>query len=686
MKADPRSVVVTREGPLPGSAPWTHLYGDIANTVKSDDSLVKLPLGILWFGGNSNLDVLPRHGHGPSEQVMGGRLFIQGMDRLSARDVYTGRVLWKRVFKDLGTFNVYYDDTYKDAPLDPAYNQVHVPGANLRGTNYVVTEDAVYLLIGKTCFVLDPTNGRTINRIELPKLNNGDQPKAWSYIGVYEDVLLAGADFSNFSKHKDVEYKKEDKKGEAWSFDRFGSRGLIALDRKTGKKLWERKAVNSFIHNTIVAGGGRVYMIDKLPHTVEAQLERRGLANPDTYALKVVDARSGELIWETSEDIFGTWLGYSEEYDILIQAGSSASDRAREEVGKGVIAYNADNGSIRWKNRKQSYAGPCILHNDLIITNSKSYDMTSGVYSLLDGTPKLIGDSLTGGQRPWTYRRAYGCNTAVACENLLTFRSGAAGFYDLNSKSGVGNLGGFRSGCSSNLIVADGVLNAPDYTRTCSCGYQNQTSLAFVHMPNVEMWTVDYFDVKIQDAVHHVGLNLGAPGDRRAASGAMWLEYPTVSDSPLEVSHTGDNVENYRRHASALASSNLPWVVASGMRNLKQLKIRLAAPRPPAPGVTSKANHVYDVRLYFAEPDDVEVGQRVFDVLVQGEKVASELDVVKTAGGKLRAVIRQIDNVKVESYLTVEFENVGSTEHGPILSGIELIAKPNEQLADASAP
>ena len=47
------------------------------------------------------MDVLPRHGHGPGEQVIDGRLIIQGINSLSARDVYTGRVLWKREFEQL---------------------------------------------------------------------------------------------------------------------------------------------------------------------------------------------------------------------------------------------------------------------------------------------------------------------------------------------------------------------------------------------------------------------------------------------------------------------------------------------------------------------------------------------------------------------------------------------------------
>ena len=80
-------VILTREGALPGSGEWTHQYGDIANTVCAKDKLVKPPLGLLWFGGPSHADVLPRHGHGPPQQVIDGRLFIEGIQVMSARDV-----------------------------------------------------------------------------------------------------------------------------------------------------------------------------------------------------------------------------------------------------------------------------------------------------------------------------------------------------------------------------------------------------------------------------------------------------------------------------------------------------------------------------------------------------------------------------------------------------------------------
>ncbi|MCP4379796.1 MAG: PQQ-binding-like beta-propeller repeat protein, partial [bacterium] len=77
-------VVLKRKGALKGSGTWTHQYGDSARTLVSKDRLVKLPLGILWFGGPPNDDILPRHGHGPSPQVIGGRLFIEGRNAIRA--------------------------------------------------------------------------------------------------------------------------------------------------------------------------------------------------------------------------------------------------------------------------------------------------------------------------------------------------------------------------------------------------------------------------------------------------------------------------------------------------------------------------------------------------------------------------------------------------------------------------
>ncbi len=192
-------VVLSKDGPLPGGAAnWTHQYGNVANTVKSDDGLVKLPLGVLWFGGVSNIDVLPRHGHGPPEQIVDGRLIIEGIDAISARDVYTGRVLWKTPLDKSDTFGQYYDETHQDLPLKVITNQQHIPGANARGTNFVATSDWVYVLQGSRCHALDITTGEMKKVFSLPA-ENGAEPARWGYIGVSRDRLIAGRDFVPFA-------------------------------------------------------------------------------------------------------------------------------------------------------------------------------------------------------------------------------------------------------------------------------------------------------------------------------------------------------------------------------------------------------------------------------------------------------------------------------------------------------
>ncbi|MFG0262804.1 MAG: PQQ-binding-like beta-propeller repeat protein, partial [Novipirellula sp. JB048] len=592
-------VCVHRVGALPGAADWTHQHGDVANTRKSNDSRVKLPLGVLWFGGNSNMDVLPRHGHGPPQQVVAGRLYIQGMNSLSCRDVYTGRVLWKRDFGDLGTFDVYFDATYENTPLNPKYNQVHIPGANARGTNYVVTEDRVYMLVGNACLILDPLSGETLQQIELPEDDNGDQPE-WGYIGIYEDVLIGGLGFAKHRKRHGLEFESDKKLSRnragfgSKSYDRAASAGLMGFDRHTGEPLWQVMAKHSFWHNGIVAGGGKLYCLDKNPRHIEEALLRRGHPEPADYRILTLDYRSGETLWEIEEGIFGTWLGYSPQFDLLLQAGAKASDRLLSETGHGMTVYHASDGSIRWQNLDLKYSGPCILHNDLIITNANSYAKSAGAFNLLTGKQKMVKNPLTGEEQPWKITRAYGCNSIIASENMLTFRSGAAGYYDLLTEGGTGNFGGFKSGCTSNLIVANGVLNAPDYTRTCSCAYQNQTSLALVHMPDIDMWTIDLIanTATPEQLLERVAINFGAPGHRRQPDGQLWMEYPVMAaDSiPIEI-QTNPEAVPFQHHSSLVKGVERPWVLASGLEELTELTIgmRVKAPAEKAAAKKSKS-------------------------------------------------------------------------------------------------
>jgi outer membrane protein assembly factor BamB len=652
--------MLAREGALPGAGTWTHQYGNIANTTKSDDSIVKLPLGVLWFGGSSNMDVLPRHGHGPPEQVIGGRLFIQGMTSISARDVYTGQVLWTRELQDLGTFGVYFDATYKDTPTSTRYNQVHIPGANIRGTNYVATEDFLYVIQGGSCHLLDVATGETAKVFNLPPIDpKARRPKSppWGFVGVYENLLIGGYGFVAFSDLTD------DDKAEysAYTdFDHSASKELHIMDRHTGELLWKIPARHGFLHNAIAVGKGTLFCMDKLPQNVENKLRRRGVEKPTDYRLMALDMKTGEVRWETQEDVFGSFLAYSEDYDKLIQSTRPSKDTVRDETGKRMIAYKGSDGSVAW-DVKRSYGTFPVLHNDMLITKGE-------FASLETGLPLKRENPLTGEEEAWTWARNYGCNYPIASENLLTFRSAAAGFYDLANGGGTGNFGGFKSSCTSNLVVADGVMNAPDYTRTCNCAYQNQTSLALVHMPEMELWTFNTLEME-EERIERVGINFGAPGDRVADNGTLWLDYPNVGGPSPELDITlSPEAKPFRSHASRIREGELPWVAASGVEDCREIAIRL--------NKEGAGDRTYTVRLLFSEPAKVGTGDRVFDVTLQNEPVLDAFDVAKEAAGPWRSIVKEVKGVSIADVLKIGL--APAAEGGskpPILSGVEIIAE-----------
>ena len=80
----------------------------------------------------------------------------------------------------------------------------------------------------------------------------------------------------------------------------------------------------------------------------------------------------------------------------------------------------------------------------------------------------------------------------------------------------------------------------------------------------------------------------------------------------------------------------------------------------------------YSVRLVFVEPGNKKSGERVFDLSLQGQVVLESFDVVKEGKGRMRAVTKIQNKVKVgqDGLLEVSLKaKVGVT----VLSGIELI-------------
>jgi beta-glucanase (GH16 family) len=87
------------------------------------------------------------------------------------------------------------------------------------------------------------------------------------------------------------------------------------------------------------------------------------------------------------------------------------------------------------------------------------------------------------------------------------------------------------------------------------------------------------------------------------------------------------------------------------------------------------ANGLYDVILHFAEPDEIEAGERVFNVLINGEQRVDGLNVRVARDGKIRSGLTvAVPNVTVgDGRLQIEFAPISRK---PILSAVVVRGKP----------
>jgi outer membrane protein assembly factor BamB len=467
----------------------------------------------------------------------------------------------------------------------------------------------------------------------------------------------------------------------SWSYDGVSSRRLVAMDRNSGEVKWQIKARHAFVHNAICAGGGRVYCVDRLPPLMAATHRFTARKLPKAR-LMALDAESGRTVWQREEEVFAPFLSYSQKHDVLLQASRPSRDHLLE-TDRRMIAHRGRDGKVLWRT-ELNYRGPPMLIGDRIITQR-------GALQLLSGKTAQRRSHLTGLSSTWRYRRMYGCNSVVGSTNLITFRSAAAGFYDLLRDGGTGNIGGFKSGCSSNLIIADGVLAAPDYTRTCKCSYHNQSSLAVMHDPDADIWTFNDWRWSGK-AVKKVGINFGAPGDRVSDSGTIWLDWPSLGfrspDLPIKTAplkllprdviwpYAGRRravaedferkayPEFFRMHSTAVQGKGLKWVAASGLRNVTRIEIDLGAGR----------RRKYTLRLHFMEPEDLAAGRRLFDVVIQDRRLIRGLDIAREAGGARKLLVREIKGVRVRDKLVLEFKP-RKRGYGAVISGIEAISE-----------
>jgi len=431
--------IVLEKAPAPvGYGSWTHQNGNAANTLCSDDEVVKGRLTMRWFG-DVPFEVANRHGQGPAPLVSGGRMVVAGVNGLCCIDVCNGRKLWEFELKNL---LIDFDGIHHDV------------GVGDTGGPLCIGGDSVYVKTGPRCLRIDLSTGKLKGEFATPVAADAVD-RNWGYLAWDNGILFGSVE--NRAHKVSPRYRLTGLRTESVRF--------FALDAGTGARKWQYEPKGSIRHNSVAVAAGKVYLIDR--PIVEADrvtdFRRGGKAAPRLKAdavpagtLLALDAETGKTLWKNDADIWGTQIAVSAKHNVLIMNYKSVLHNFFEvpsEVGGRLGAFDLATGAKLWDRQVTLKTRP-LINDDKIYAQGGCWDLK------------------TGAPVPWEFHRSYGCGQISSSRNLLLFRSATLGYVDLARSSGVENYGGIRPSCWINAVPASGLVLVPDGSSKCQCSYQ----------------------------------------------------------------------------------------------------------------------------------------------------------------------------------------------------------------------
>ncbi|MGD8240981.1 MAG: PQQ-binding-like beta-propeller repeat protein, partial [Armatimonadota bacterium] len=483
----PGAMQTTARGDLAGAGTWTHQYCDPANTSCSTDTIVRGPLGVLWFT-DLNFQMPSRHGRGPAPLFDNGRLFVEGVNALRCVDAYNGRSVWE----------------YPLPGILRTYDGEHLMGTSGTSSNFCLGEGALFLRTEGKCLRIDPATGELLGTLPAPAGGDG-KPGTWGMIICVGDTLIGT--LANTAHLVSYRYGKGDMNLQ-WTESGL----LFAMDATSGRPRWTWQPEHSIRHNAVAVGSGRVYVIDRPMAESDREREvRRGIpdegaSHPDG-TLVALDLSDGSVVWSNDESIYGTLLALSEQHNTLLMCYQDWRFKLASEVGGRMTAFDASTGRRRWE-AEASYVTRPVIRGRTIYMQPGAWDL------------------LTGEQQDYEFRRTYGCGILAGSVHLSVFRSGTFGYTDFLHPHGTENYGGIRPGCWINAIPAGGLVLMPDATDRCSCSYLIKSSIALQPW-GVRPPAISPNGAAARDAVQ-VALAADAPG--------ATIRYTLDGSSPMETS------------------------------------------------------------------------------------------------------------------------------------------------------
>lgn len=314
-----------RRPSLPDTGSWTHQYGTPANTANSGDSLFGATatdqLDVQWIGRPGADFGVDRNPRMPSPLSVNGRLFHQGLNRIAAIDAYNGSILWSMEI--------------------PALRRVNMPRD---ASNWCADKDAIYVAIQDRCWRLDGLNGDLKQSYAMPPTIDRKNYE-WGYIA-NQDSLIYGSAVKKGSVY--TEFFGEDSwydQTSGYGTGKICSDLLFASDKKNGNVVWDYQN-GTVINTTITIGEGKLFFVESR-HPALKDLQTSRIESPELWLdqfLVALDAKTGQKLWEKSIDthdgIVVFYLAYTDSSLLITSSGNG---------GYHLYSYNAQDGNRNWE-------------------------------------------------------------------------------------------------------------------------------------------------------------------------------------------------------------------------------------------------------------------------------------------------------------------------------------------------
>ena len=449
MVAGDSTWAVARRDPLTHTGSWTHLYADASNDTCSDESRVRMPMALQWFGPPGPRRMVDRHHRNVSPLAKDGRLYIPGDNRLMALDAYNGFLLWQTAIPNLRRLG---------APFDCG--------------NMVAGEDAcLYVAVEDGCRVLDSASGALLRTLTLPQLVKGMR-RFWGYTALVDGLLFGSG------RKPDAVYNNIGWASDAYQWGDFKrmvtSDYLFCMDPRSGAVRWSYQG-GTIVNPAIAIGGGRVYLVESLsPRAAKDGDGKMKLSElfGDGARLVALDLETGEEQWAVSPDFAPfeqiIFLSYAQE--TLLISGSRNEGSSLWHV---LHAIDAASGQSRWTQRTNTGWGIRGGHGE---QTKHAVIIGETIYA-----EPFAYHLFTGERRAWQLERGGGgCGTLSACSSHLFFRGSNPQMYDVDRdvRRPLNRVN--RSGCWINILPAEGLVLVPESSSGCTCAYPVQTSVAYV--------------------------------------------------------------------------------------------------------------------------------------------------------------------------------------------------------------